>query len=406
MGRENSPAVYGDFWLDKRRDGRAPDVWQITWYDPATRAVRYRSTRTACLDEAADELRAHEQRQRAKEPQRPEDAQVIPLLFNYWEERGREADSAAQIASSTRQFIGFLMQDEATDGVTVAQLNPMLFERFRKWRMGPHSYDVPWAGESIAFTSKGVSGEAVQRNLDDIRAALHHQARNNRLPYKPLVPTLDRKYRSEPRDIVLSIDELGAIIGYSAYDIGSLRWVLLMLATAVRPDAALAMDPKRQHKGNADVLDMHPPEWSRTKKVNPVVPLIPEFKPWLLAWKANPHPSVQSRKIAWRTMRKALDLDPRIVPKTIRHTVATQLRSRGVRAEEIETLLGHRVHKRTTAVYAKYDPLYLQEAKAALSTLWGECCTAANRWLAVHLLSTARFKKTKVIAKNGGNASV
>lgn len=406
MGREDSPATFGDYWLDKRRDKKSPDIWQITWYDPKTRAVRYRSTRTDSLDAAIDELRAHEALQTAKQPQRPEDAVVVPLLFNYWQERGREAKSANQIASSIRQFIGFLMQDVATENVTVAQLNPLLFDRFRRWRMAPHSYDVPWAGEAIAFTSKGVSGEAVQRNLDDIRAALHHQAKNQRLPYKPLVPSLEAKYRSDPRDTVLTTEELGAIIGYCAYDLPTLRWVLLMLATAVRPDAGLAMDPTGKQYRGGDVLDLHPPAWPRTKKHNPVVPLIPEFKPWLLAWKDCPHPAVLSRKIAWRTMRKALGLGPEVVPKTIRHTIATKLRSKGVRAEEIETLLGHRVHKRTTAVYAKYDPQYLQEAKAALSTIWNECCNAAHEWLAVHLLSTGRFEQTKVVVKSGGNASV
>jgi integrase len=406
MGREDSPFVYGDYWLDKRRDGKAADTWQITSYDQKTRQVRYRSTRTGSLDEARDLIRAHEERQRAKGAQRPEDALVIPLLFNYWDEHGREVDSAAQVASSIRQFIGFLMQDEATDAVTVAELSPMLFTRFRRWRMAPHSYDVPWAGRSIAFSSKGVSGEAVQRNLDDIRAALHHQANNQRLPYKPLVPSVPRQYRSRPRDVTLTTTELGAIIGYSAYDIGSLRWILLLIATAVRPDAALAMEPAKQHKGNADVIDLHPPAWARTKKHNPVVPLIPEFKPWLLAWKAHPHPPVRSRKIAWRTMRRELGLAANVVPKTIRHSIATRLRAKGVRPEEIEVLLGHRVFKRTTEVYAKYDPEYLQGAKAALSTIWAECCTAAKEWLAVHMLSTGQFEKTKVLAINGGNASV
>lgn len=401
MGRETSDWIYGDFWLEFRRDGAAKGVYQITWYDEKSRQVRYRSTRTKCLETAKQAIQGHEERARAKTPQRPEDALVIPLLFNYWEEKGGKADSRAQIASSIRQFIGFLMQDEAGDGVTVAELTPMLFTRFMEWRMAPHEYDVPWQDESIAFASKGVSGEAVQRNLDDVRAALHHQAKNNRLPYKPLVPPVPIEHRSPPRDIVLSTEQMGAIIGYCAYDIGALRWVLLMMATAIRPDAALAMDPKRQWKGGK-VIDLHPPAWPRTKKHNPVVPVIPELEPWLKAWASNPHPRVQSRKIAWRTMRRALELPAEVVPKTIRHTIATRLRTLRVSAEQIETLLGHRVLKKTTAVYAKYDPDYLDEAKAGLSILWREYCTAAHAWLAVHELSTARFGKTIVVARNGG----
>jgi hypothetical protein len=33
------------FWLSRRRDG-ASDRWMVTWYDPAMRCDRYRSTRT------------------------------------------------------------------------------------------------------------------------------------------------------------------------------------------------------------------------------------------------------------------------------------------------------------------------------------------------------------------------
>jgi hypothetical protein len=52
MPREDSPFVYGEYWLDKRRDGKAADVWQIAWYEPGTRQVRYRSTKRKSLDEA------------------------------------------------------------------------------------------------------------------------------------------------------------------------------------------------------------------------------------------------------------------------------------------------------------------------------------------------------------------
>jgi len=38
-------AVQDGFWLSQRRDG-ASDRWMVTWYDPAMRCQRYRSTRT------------------------------------------------------------------------------------------------------------------------------------------------------------------------------------------------------------------------------------------------------------------------------------------------------------------------------------------------------------------------
>lgn len=52
-GRYGSPHVSGDFWLDKRPDGRSP-LWAVAWYDPRSRTTRYRSTRTADLERAKD----------------------------------------------------------------------------------------------------------------------------------------------------------------------------------------------------------------------------------------------------------------------------------------------------------------------------------------------------------------
>lgn len=397
MAREDSVYVYGDHWLDKRRDGKAADIWQIAFYEAGTRQVRYRSTRRKSLEDAKGAIHSYVEGLRAKRPQKPEEAAVVPLLVNYWDEHGRDADSSSQIASSIRQFIGFLMQDEATTDVTVAKLTPQLFERFRKWRMAPHSYDVPWAGRDFKHSSPGVAGESVQRNLDDIRAGLNHNTSGDRLPWVPKVPSVAKKYRSEPRDLKLTREQMGAIIGYAAYDLPVLRWVLLMMGTLVRPDAGLAMDPRRQLDGH--LIDLHPPEWERTKKVNPVVPVVPELRPWLEAWREAPHPPVQSRKTWWRIMRANLELPGLTVPKTIRHTVATRIFNMRVPNEEVETALGHLVLKRTSRVYAKYEPDYLANVSKALSIVWADYCGAAQEWLAVHMLSTGPKGHKIVVAK-------
>ncbi len=120
MPRETSPYIVGDFWLDKRRDGLSPDIWQIAWNE--ARSVRYKSTRCRSLDDARSIIDAHHAAHISKQPQRPDDAMVVPLLMLYWSERGQKARGPSQIASSLRQFIAFLDQDKATVGVTVASL--------------------------------------------------------------------------------------------------------------------------------------------------------------------------------------------------------------------------------------------------------------------------------------------
>lgn len=50
---------------------------------------------------------------------------------------------------------------------------------------------------------------------------------------------------------------------------------------------------------------------------------------------------------------------------TIRHTMATWLRSKGVPKWEVEGIMGHAGDSQTDA-YAKYDPNYLSHARIAL----------------------------------------
>ena len=112
MSRESSPYVVGEHWLDRRRDGRAAEVWQIAVYSPNRRSVLYKSTRTSDLEAAKAAIHAFVETARAKRPQASEDAEVLPHLFLYWREHGCNARNPDTIAGSLRAFIGFLLQDK------------------------------------------------------------------------------------------------------------------------------------------------------------------------------------------------------------------------------------------------------------------------------------------------------
>lgn len=401
MGRESSPYVIGQFWLDKRPDGRSP-FWQIAGYDETGRTTRYRSTRCRFeqLDDAKDAIRAFEQAERAKAKQPVEEAAAVPLLMLYWDEHGSKAIGSAQIASSLRQFIGFLMQDKATIAVKVAKLEPGVFNRFKSWRRGPHSYSLRWQGKDYAHNSVGVLGESISRNLDDVRAALNHHVEQGRLLFAPKVPGVATDERSPPRDVKLSYRQLGAIVGYALNDIEALRWILGMIATGARPDAVLRWNVAKQLDQDHGLLDTHPFGAPRTKKRNAVVPVIPQFMPWLVAWQAAPHSAVLSRKTWWRTMRDALGLPANVVPKVIRHTIATELRAMSVPQLDVEGLLGHTMSNRVTAVYAKYDPARLFLARQGLERIWTRVWAEALIWLADHYRTTGPKGDTIVVARD------
>jgi hypothetical protein len=44
------PLIVGDYWLDKRRDGLSPDIWQVASYAAKSRSVVYRSTKQRTVD--------------------------------------------------------------------------------------------------------------------------------------------------------------------------------------------------------------------------------------------------------------------------------------------------------------------------------------------------------------------
>lgn len=397
MSRDNSPLIVGQFWLDKRRDGIAPDIWQITTYKPGTRSVIYRSTkcRTVDLDRASAILRAHEAAQRSTQPQAPEDAELVPHLFNYLREHGPDVHRLDTIKSSFRAWIGFLMQDELTTGARVSDLHKVTVARFRRWRMGPHEWAVEWDGKLFRHKSGGVSGEAVQRNIEDMRSALNHAEAAGRIPTAPKLPSIDKKLRSPPREHLFTPAQLGAMVAYADQEPGAQQWLLLMLATGARPDAALAFNPADQWRGN--VIDLHPKGAPLTNKRNPVVPVIEPLRAVLAGWQHNP---VASRKRWWRTMRAKLGIPATHTPKTIRHTVASHLRGAGVPGEQISQLLGHKDRtdtlEATSERYAHADPLKMRPTIRALTSLWQSVEREADKWRADHLL-TITADKNKII---------
>lgn len=409
MPRETSPYIVGDFWLDKRRDGESPDIWQATTYRPGSRQIVYRSTKRKSLEDAKLWLHSYVDKQRSAQAQPVEEAKFVPAIFNYWEEHGKNAERPDCIATSLRHFIGFLMQDDAGVGLTIAQADRALFTRFIKWRMAPHSYEVPWGQKTFKYDGQGVCGETVHSDLARVGATINRQLDFGRIPIAPKVPSVDKRLRSQPREFLYTLDQMGAIMMVAAYDPPMFRFLALQLATLVRPTAGLAFDPRTQYSATTGLVDLHPRTRVRTQKRNPIIPAIPEIKPLFDRWAADGADIVKSRKRAWRTIRRVLALPKEAEPKTLRYSVATILRNRfklTVPKEDIELLLGHRIFKGPTGRYAKYDPDYMAETTAALSTVYREVMTAAYAWGAVHLLSKTGNDETVALDRNSEKARI
>lgn len=390
MSRENSPYVRDPYWLDKRRDGKSAGVWQIARNERGT--IIYRSTRKRDVNDAIAVLDAYVEEERSKQRgQQPTEALAAAHLVNYWKERGRKLVNNDQTGRSLRTFLAFLLQDTVGVGAVIADLTPDLFERFREWRMGPHAFSLEWFGETFDYTSAtGVAGATVQRNINDIRAAVNYAVANLRVPMAPIIRDVAEEYRSAPRERVLSLDELARIVWYAKHNRELFRFVALQVATAVRPMAALKFDPRGQYDDATGLIDLQPGASKQTKKRNAIIPAIRPLRPVMRAWAKDGASKVDSRKTAWRIMRRTLGLSADVFPKTIRHTVATMLYADPTVPErEIVEMLGHEGKlARTTRIYAKYDPHRLKNVVRALTAFWLAVSRAARHYSSDHYLTT------------------
>ncbi len=105
----------------------------------------------------------------------------------------------------------------------------------------------------------------------------------------------------------------------------------------------------------------------------------PPLLPWLQKLMSNyvvtyHGDRVFSVKKAFQRLPKiAKGLPERISPYCIRHTMAKELRRRGVLPWEVQGMLGHKAAKlRTTEIYAKYDPSYLSAARVAIDEVMAD----------------------------------
>jgi hypothetical protein len=407
MARDDSPLIIGAYWLAKRRDGKSPDIWQIATYSEKSRSTVYRSTKQRAVDAAGEVLRAYEAEQRSKgRLQAPGEAELVPHLFNYLREHGPDVGRLDTIKSSFRAWIGFLMQDELTTQATIAQIDKNMVARFRRWRMGPHEWEIEWGGKTFAHSSVGVSGKTVQRNIEDLRAALHHAEANHRFE-APKVHSVDKKHiKRNPRQ-ALDLDTLGAIFGFARQEKGLYRELCLMLASGCRPGHAMKFDPAEQWHG--PLMDLQPWREDETDKRAAVIPVIEPMVPILKDWRSNPHDPVRSRKTTWRTMRRALGLPSWLEAYCIRTTVATYLDDKGTPGTQISGIIGHLpesrgIAKTTTRHYLAYDPMNCDRAKEVLSELFEAVVQRGENWSADHLRTIPFRGKPIEVERRAANA--
>lgn len=333
---QERPGQIGDYWLSKRKGS---ENWCRTWYDADSRQTKRESLGTADFQEGKLRLWEWYAKHGRVAQQQPQEAPLAMVLVRYWERHARDLPSSEFAKIALRYWAEFWGE------AAVSDLTPARQRAFIK--------SLEDAGKSPGY---------VKRIITVGKAALNHAHREGEVASVPyIIPGED----GEPRDRVLSVAE-SAALWLSTQQPHERMMLALLYGTLARPEAAL--DLRREYVDMSRwLLAQNPPGRKQTRKYRPVVPVagflreLLEDAPagHLVQWRGK---AIASFKTAWRALRKRSELGEDVVPKTIRHTMATELRAAGVPEAEIQGFLGHKAFGGRTEVYAKYRPDYLGQA--------------------------------------------
>lgn len=287
--------------------------------------------------------------------QSPNDMPMTMVIARYMAQRGSKLAGASANRDAAKRWDKFFARD------TVADLTVDRIEAFIDWLRGTKSQ----RGTPLAPSY-------IRRVMALGKAALNRAHQRQEITSVPHIPLPSA---GEPWPHVASRDELVRWLNAIAEKPTLLTYTMIRLNTCCRGDAALDLQPF-QIDFDARVARLNPPGRQQTKKYRPVVPLTNTLAAFLRDAKATPYYVRSHRrdsrlgdiKKAWGTARAAANLPAHFQPKILRHTVASELRKRGVPGWEVSALIGHSrgEAQATTAVYAKFDPAWMTASRTAL----------------------------------------
>jgi hypothetical protein len=372
----------GEFWLDRRSDG-ASDAWQITWYDARRRQTRQRSTRTADFELAQRRLAEHYIAQGERQQEPAANVLLEHVLMRYFETHAKKLPSehfAAYAISHWRRFWGAdtvdainddrldefkadLVKGEVHGAACIGRDCPARIAK-RSNRRAPETGCVAWE----------MSPATIRRVLGVGRAAIKRAARKKELTGAPHIPGVKvrkkRLYRA-------SLAEMAALLNASDGMPWLRKWIIGTIATVARPEAVLQLS-RPQLDFESRLIDMNPPGRETTIKGRPIIPMVQVAHDnmggdWTGLWITYRDKPLASIRMGFGRARRRAGLPSKITPYTVRRTISTELRRRGVPLEEIAGFLGHTEDEwEVTEDYAIYSPDYLGNVAQAIDAYCSE----------------------------------
>lgn len=350
--KESRLGEIAGYWLAQRPNS---SNYYATWYDRdkgRNRQTRRKSLGTDDVHEAEIRLAEFVTQNARLHHQQPNDIPLATLLIRYWQ------GHAMKIASHDQARAGLALWSEFWGEALVSELTIDRQEDFVEW-----------------LKERGYKNAYVSRVLAVGRAALNRAARRQEITYAPtVIDERDRSDQAEKRRLT-QYEMLRLLLAAQARP-HLFIYCMIGLNTLARTDAILDLSPF-QVDLSARLIMLNPAGRKQTKKHRPTVPITDTLLPFLevrdierfVHWHGKP---VKSIKRAFAATVKEAGLPKDVTPYCLRHTMATELRRRGVSLWEVQGFLGHSVGSRVTETYAKFGPDHLMDGARAIDAYFAD----------------------------------
>lgn len=343
----------GEYWLGQRGGS---DQWYRCWYESGKGKRRGRTKRASLgtTDFQSAQLKLAEWIIKNANPknQKPNDVLLEELFIVYWERHAKHTASAKPNKRCLAKWSQFFAESYLSEVTLDRQ------KEFLQW-----------------LTDQGLSIGYCARIFEIGRAAINYAWKNGRISEKPYIMVPEKQ--TEPQRILLP-EETKALFENTVSEHGFM-YLMLAYNTLARESTILDLQPF-QFDRQRRLIDLNPAGRKQTKKRRPVVPVTDTLLPFLGQSTGEFYVNWHGRKI--KSVKKVLEATAKragvgsVTSRTIRHTMATELRARGVPMWELEGFLGHKMPS-TSERYAQYAPDYLGSAAKAIDDYMRASCAPA-----------------------------
>lgn len=354
----------GKYWID-RVPGSA-NFYRF-WYDAGAGEVRKRTLKTPDFEAAKIELAAIILQEGTGRAEEPNAVSFAAVMQRYYVEHSDATRSRAAAHAAGKRLNDFLGPN--------AKVGTFRFPKQREFM--------------AAMLAEGLAVGSISRIMTSIKAALSHATgdddEGNALLYRaPKIIYSEKDVAAalnvaepEPRNWHPDLDMIAAFLnGLTDEEEPLRRFAILKLAFACRSEAALEAGPFQLDK-RYRLLRLNPEGRRQTKKHRPTLPVPAGLwhvltEEWTGETFVGAPAKLQPR---WLTARERIGLPPEMIPNSLRHFMATELRHAHLRygvervpEDEREMWMGHRkasVHNS----YGAFEPDYLGTAKRAVEAI-------------------------------------